>query len=151
MIQRLCFTIYGAPRTKKNHGRRKYSFAKKRTFNVPSEAYEEWASIARKSLRLIRQQIGDAGVEIPIAVDVNCCATIYRDKDSGDAVGYYQGLADWLENVGIVKNDVQIRQWNGSELKQDPKLPRIEVRLDELPPREKTPRAPRKKVRHAAA
>lgn len=150
MIQGLTFTIYGAPRTKKNHGRRKYSFKKKRTFNVPSEQYETWARIARMSLPLIQQQMADAGVELPIAADLNCRAMIYRDADAGDAVGYYQGLADWLEDVGIVVDDVQIRQWDGSRLAKDGALPRIEVTLDELPAREKTPRASRRKNLGAA-
>jgi Holliday junction resolvase RusA-like endonuclease len=152
VIRGLTFTIDGAPRTKKNHGRRKYSFARKRTFNVPSEAYEEWERIARKSLPLIRQQIEDAGVGLPIAADLNCAAVIYRQADCGDAVGYYQGLADWLERAGVIGDDVQIRQWDGSRLKKDAKLPRIEVTLDELPPREKTPRAARgaKKARKDA-
>ena len=141
MIEGLTFSVYGAPRTKKNSGRRKYSFARKRTFNVPSEAYETWARIARKSLPLIKQQIADAGVGLPISCDLNCQAVIYRLADAGDAVGFYQGLADWLQDVGIVVDDVQIRQWDGSRLTKDAKLPRIEITLDELPAREKTPRA----------
>lgn len=135
------FTIYGAPRTKKNHGRRKYSFTRKRTFNVPSAEYEAWAVIAQKSLPLIRQQIGDAGVGLPITANLNCRAIIYRDAAAGDAVGYYQGLADWLENVGVVENDRQVCQWDGSRLKKDAALPRIEVTLSALAAEEQTPRA----------
>ena len=140
MIQGLTFTIYGTPRTKKNSGRRKYSFRQKRTFNVPSEAYETWAAIAGKSLPLIRQIVDDAGIGLPIAADVNCAALIYRHADVGDAVGFQQGLADWLENAGILKNDVQIRTWDGTRLLKDATMPRIEVTLDELPAREKTKR-----------
>lgn len=147
MIQGLTFTIYGTPRTKKNHGRRKYSFRKKRTFNVPSEAYETWAGTAKKSLPLIKQQVADAGVDLPITVDLNCSAQVFRHADVGDAVGFYQGLADWLEDVGVLKNDVQIRQWDGSRLRQDPALPRIVVTLDQIGPREKTPRAARKSAK----
>lgn len=142
MIQGLTFTIYGTPRTKKNHGRRIKRGNRK--FDIPSKAYEDWTLIARKSLPLIRQQIDDAGVVLPITTDVNCAAVFYRDADAGDAVGYYQGLADWLENVGILVNDVQIRTWDRSELRKDTTLPRIVITLDELPPREKTVRAPRK-------
>lgn len=145
MIQGLTFTIYGTPRTKKNHGRRIKRGT--RTYNVPSEAYEDWTAIARKSLPLIRQQIDDAGVVLPITADVNCTAVFYRDADAGDAVGYYQGLADWLENVGVLKNDVQVRTWNGSELRKDTTLPRIVITLDELPAREKTPRAAKKSAK----
>lgn len=146
MIQGLQFVIYGTPRTKKNSGRRKYSFRMKRTLNVPSEAYETWESVAFKSLPLIRQICRDAGVLLPIGSDVNCAALVYRHADVGDAVGFYQGLADWLQKVGILLNDVQVRQWDGARLLKDSKLPRIEVTLDELPARAKTARAPRKKA-----
>lgn len=147
MIQGLTFTIYGTPRTKKNHGRRKYSFRKKRTFNVPSEAYETWAEIAKQSLPLIRQQIADAGFGLPIGADLNCGAVFYRHADVGDAVGFYQAVADWMEDVGILTDDVQIRQWEGSRLRQDPALPRIVVTLDQIGPREKTPRAAKKSAK----
>lgn len=142
MIQDLTFTIYGTPRTKKNHGRRVKRG--KRTFSVPSEAHEYWVAIARKSLPLIRQQIADSDIGIPITADVNCAAVIFRHADVGDAVGFYEAIADWLQKVGILANDVQIRQWDGSRLRQDSKLPRIEITLDQLEPREKTPRAMRK-------
>lgn len=142
MIRGLKFTIFGTPRTKKNHGRR--IKRGRRIFNVASEAHENWVEIARKSLRLIRQQIADAGITLPITADVNCAALYFRHADVGDAVGFHEAVADWLQKVGILKNDVQIRQWDGSRLRQDPKLPRIEITLDQLEPREKTPRAMRR-------
>ena len=137
------FEIFGAPRTKKNHGRR----VKRgnRIFNIPSEAFEQWSGIARKSLPLIRQMAKDAGLTLPIRQDVNCAAIFYREADAGDCVGYQQAVADWMQSAGILADDVQIRQWDGTRIKVDKRLPRINVTLDELPPREKTPRAASRK------
>jgi hypothetical protein len=140
------FAIAGAPRTKKNHGRRKYSFRLKRTLNIPSEAYEDWASQALRSLPSIRRAAEFAGIVLPIEADVNCAAIFHRQALAGDAVGYYQGVADWMENVNILRNDVQIVSWDGSRLAKDATNPRIEVRLEFLPPQPKPARAPRKKA-----
>lgn len=145
-LQQFDFTILGAPRTKKNHGRRKYSFALRRTLNVASEAYEAWESIAWQAIPSIRRAAELAGVELPIAARLNCAAQFYRDgRTEGDAVGYYQGLADWLQKVRVVLNDKQIAQWDGARIFQDVARPRIEVRLIWLPDLPKAaPRARRK-------
>ena len=138
MIQGLTFTIHGAPRTKKNHGRR--IRRGNRTYSIPSEAYEAWTVEARKSLPAIWRALHHAGITGPITADLNCTALIWRHADVGDAVGYYQGIADWLESVGIIKNDVQIRAWDGSRLLKDAQFPRVEITLDELEPRVKPKR-----------
>jgi len=67
---------------------------------------------------------------LPITDEVNCRALFYRDALRGDAVGYYQALADALEEAGIVKNDRLIVSWDGSRLLKDADIPRIEVTLD---------------------
>ena len=59
---KLTFVIPGAPRTKKNHGRTRYSFRKKRNVHVPSEAYESWASAANLALPQIRRAAEFAGI-----------------------------------------------------------------------------------------
>lgn len=114
----LRLTLLGAPRTKKNHGRRVYSFRKRRTFSVPSLAYEEWC--ARVKLQLARV---DALPDRPY----NVAAIFYRDARTGDAVGYYQALADALEAAGVVSNDRWIVSWDGSRLALDRTQPRVEV------------------------
>jgi Holliday junction resolvase RusA-like endonuclease len=63
---------------------------------------------------------------------VRCAAVFYRDADRGDAVGYYQGLADLLEKRGVLANDKQIADWNGSELRKDAQRPRVELTLEVL-------------------
>ena len=68
----------------------------------------------------------------PIEYPINVSAAFYRDKLTGDAVGYYQALADALEEGGIVENDSLIRSWNGSKLLKDAKNPRIEIEITEI-------------------
>jgi hypothetical protein len=62
----------------------------------------------------------------------NCAAIFYRDANRGDAVGYYQGLADVLEKAQVITNDKFITQWDGSRLLVDRENPRVELVLTEV-------------------
>ena len=70
----------------------------------------------------------------PVGTDapLNCRALFYRDARRGDAVGYYQGLADLLEKRGVIENDAQLTQWDGSRLLLDRENPRVEIELTEV-------------------
>jgi hypothetical protein len=109
------FTIMGSPRTKKNHGWRT-----KHGKHMPSKAWAKWAAWAELD-----------GAPFGILWDVNCKALFYRDAKRGDAVGFYQGLADLLEKRGVVVNDKQLVSWDGSRLLKDKDNPRVEVELTE--------------------
>ena len=124
------FTLYGSPRTKKNSLRR--IRRGRRTLSISSAAHERWEWIAKKSLPVARQQLIEAGLKLPITVPLNARVQIYREAYSGDAVGYYQAVADWLQKVGIVENDRQIRSWDGTRLQKDADLPRVEIVLEEV-------------------
>jgi hypothetical protein len=123
------FTIYGAPRTKKTHnvlataGR---PGGRGRRIVLPSKAWERWVKDAR-----FDWQYGAVGAFAPIAVSVpvNCSALFFCDAARGDAVGYYQGLADLLEKRGVVTNDKLIVTWDGSRLLKDTTTPRVIVVL----------------------
>ena len=67
-----------------------------------------------------------------LAVPLNCRALFYRDANRGDAVGYYQGLADVLEEIGLLADDEHIVSWDGSRLLLDRVNPRVEVTLTPL-------------------
>jgi hypothetical protein len=74
-----------------------------------------------------------AGSILPRTAAYNVRATFYRDRNGpGDAVGYYQGLADLLEKRGIVANDRQLVSWDGTRITLDRDRPRVEVRLEEV-------------------
>ncbi len=117
--------IETAPRTKKNHGR----IMRMGRFNkvMPSEAFMAFQGVA--VLQLQRAWVGHA----PISVPVNVRARFYRDALRGDAVGYYQALADVLQKAGVVSDDKVIVAWDGSRLDKDAARPRIELEIEELP------------------
>ncbi len=118
--------IPGAPRTKKNHGKR--IKRGNRIYNVPSDAYTAWNELAVVSL--MRDIASLSGPRRPIAVPVNCRALFFREALTGDAVGYYQALADTLENAGIVEDDKLIVSWDGTRILKDAACPRIIVTLE---------------------
>lgn len=123
----LTLVIPGAPRTKKNHGRIVRCGGKPRM--LPSKVWEDWCKAACAYLDGL---CGSPLRRPQLAVPLNCRAVFYRDAERGDAVGYYQGLADLLQHAGIVKDDVWIRSWDGSRLLKDAARPRVELTLEPL-------------------
>lgn len=125
------FTITGAPRTKKNSGQMVPATSKAgKSFVriVPSEAYRAWHKQAKPQLQIFKLKGRIPAIDVP----VNVCAIFYRDAETGDAVGYYQGLADALQEAEILTDDKWIVQWDGSRLKKDARCPRIEVTITPL-------------------
>lgn len=121
------FTIPGPPRTKKTSNRL-VKFGNRHKI-LPSKAFEQWNLATQYILVNARARgLAPAGT-FPISHVMNCCAVIYRDALRGDAVGYYQALADALQEAGIVENDRLIVSWDGSRMLKDAKNPRIEVTL----------------------
>jgi Holliday junction resolvase RusA-like endonuclease len=121
-------TILGAPRTKKNSGIITTHGAHPRI--LPSPQFSAWNRIAQMQIRQW-QWDGKGPLIRPIEYPINVSAAFYRDKLTGDAVGYYQALADALEEGQIVENDRLIVSWDGSRLKKDSKNPRIEIEITE--------------------
>lgn len=98
---------------------------------VPSEYYRAWHKQAKPQLLVWRAQMRVA--QIPtIDIPVNVAAIFYRDAETGDAVGYYQGLADALQTAEILVDDKLIVQWDGSRMMKDARNPRIEVKITTL-------------------
>lgn len=124
----ISFTIPGAPRTKKNHS----VIVKDRKTGtprvIPSKQFRDWDDAAQLHLAVIRSSSNAGTIQRP----VNCMAIFYRDRDVGDAVNYYQALADALEDARIVHDDYLIVSWDGSRLLKDTDNPRIEVTLTEI-------------------
>lgn len=118
--------ISGAPRTKKNHGR--VIQRGRRRFHIPSDAWTMWSRLGALELAQILRRESRM---FPIAksVNLNCRALFYRDALMGDAVGYYQGLADLLQYAGVLEDDVSLVSWDGSRLLKDADRPRVELLL----------------------
>lgn len=122
-INELRLTIPGIPRTKKNSQR--VVPRGRRHIPLPSKAWADWAADAAPKIEAWAQRMKLA----PLAYPVNCAAVFYRDALRGDAVGFYQGLADLLEKAGIVEDDKWIVSWDGSRLRKDASRPRVELVL----------------------
>lgn len=139
--------ILGAPRTKKTSNRLGWRYSRRLGRQVrvvlPSANWVRWVKTAM--IRLLVplphaetfKPVGYMpapflGLHPLTTQRVRCAAKFYRDANRGDAVGYYQGLADLLEKRGVIKNDRQIVDWNGSELLKDSTRPRVELTLEVL-------------------
>lgn len=112
---------------------------------LPSEAYQVWSAGALRAFReagmaeryraTVRGKLRTLFRWLPwpaIDYPVNCRALIYRHAATGDAVGYYQAIGDWLQLAGAVADDKHIVSWDGSRLWKDPQRPRVEVELTEV-------------------
>ena len=118
------YTVFGIPRTKKNSSELvKGPWGGLRP--LPSRAWREWCRTARV---VWDRRNPPAAIRVP----VNCSAVFYRDRRVGDAIGYFQGLADLLEKHGVVADDKFIVSWDGSRLDHDKADPRVEVELEEV-------------------
>lgn len=126
--------IPGAPRTKKTSNQAMRTGPECQCCHLKSGPILVAPSANwRKWLKEVQRAFGKQSVAVPgIDFDVSCRALIYREIASGDSHGFYQGLADVLEKVGVIKNDRLIKDWDGSRLLKDPKFPRTEVTLTAL-------------------
>jgi hypothetical protein len=91
---------------------------------------------------IIRAVFARADIILPIAGDVSIKATFWRDRNSGDLLGYEQALADFLQEPvqrngktvrkgsGVILDDRQVVSWDGSRLAKDAGRPRIEITIE---------------------
>lgn len=148
-------TIIGAPRTKKTHNQGSIARASGkgqpcpacraplRVRVFPSKPWRQWVKEASVTidgeqlvksgkLLLLKPEHGAARPWRPVANPVTCRAVFYRDADVGDLIGYMQGLADFLEERGVLTDDQWIQGWDGSRLALTDGRPRVEVELTPL-------------------
>lgn len=124
----LHLTIPSAPRTKKNGGTIKMCGRVRK--KIPSEAWLRWRDSVIHEVRRQFALTKMRAIDFPI----NCAALFYRDAARGDACGFYQGLADLLQEAGVVTDDKWIVQWDGARLRKDPKWPRVEIEITNTTP-----------------
>lgn len=129
------FKILGIPRTKKtsnrvvNIGPMCRTCGKRGGFPkvLPSLAYEEWLSAAQGQLNVIKERLVAWGAVLPIEAPVGIEAHIYRDRNVGDLSNFLEAIGDMLQAAGIIKDDRQIEDWDGSRRLKDADNPRVEV------------------------
>lgn len=151
---KLRFTIPGAPRTKKTSD--VMNLRGVRPIKIPSGPYREWFQAAMSYSPILRGKLAAKGAELPVTVPVGVQALFYCENAVlGDLHGYMQGLADWMQSprwskgrppklirngAGIIEDDKQIEDWDGSRRFIDREAPRVEVcirLLGEEPPKQK--------------
>lgn len=144
------FVVYGPPRTKKTSnriyqvpkkgGRKCFGCGQWRpgesfTKIMPSEQYELWEADALSQMIGIKMKLGARGVRLPIAGLVSIEALIYRDADQGDVAGFHQAIGDMLQAAGVLLNDKQIEDWDGTRRLKDRANPRVEISILVVEPR----------------
>jgi hypothetical protein len=93
---------------------------------LPSQAYRDWEAAAIKG---VLPELEPLRKYFPINYSCHLLAKVYRERDAGDWCGYMQGIGDFLEDIGVLEDDVLLRSFDGSRLLKDAENPRIELWL----------------------
>ena len=120
------------PRTKKNSSI-PIRLKNGRTVILPSSDFKKWEKAATQSMVLCLHEMKRVGLYL-IDDYIGVQALIYRQINQGDVNGFTQAIGDWLESSGIIANDRQIDNWDGSQRLKDAVCPRIELCLTYLRP-----------------
>lgn len=120
------FTVYGAPRTKKNSLR-----IMRGRGGTPFVAQSRQAN-AWELHAVLQLQAKSHGLPAWVRGPVNLRARIYRERDVGDLGNYLAAVCDALQASGVVENDREILGFDGSRLLKDAKNPRCEITLSPL-------------------
>lgn len=123
------FEIVGAPRTK-NTGQAILVGGRPRI--IPPKPYRMWFKAAMAQAPIVR-----AACPGRFLARVDVTAIFYRDRAVGDEDRFKIGLGDFLERVGVLKNDNLIHWTGATRLDKDAARPRVEVSitLAPIPPR----------------
>lgn len=62
-------------------------------------------------------------------IDYNCAAHFYRERDDADTDNLISGLADALQDAGVIADDYHLRTWDGTDRFLDVARPRVELTL----------------------
>jgi len=120
MQNKLCFTIPGTIRIKKN-SRRIYGFGKFKK-NLPSKAYETWELQARALF--VMKHFGFPTFTRPCHVK----AMFYYRGPEFDLHGAMESIADAMEGL-VWNDDKQIVSWDWSRKERDKANPRTYVEV----------------------
>lgn len=119
-------TVYAPPRTKKNSPQLVGKTEKRSAVLLPSAQFREFE---KESIRQLEQRATPYPAT-PIAYAVRLHAVFYRERDTGDLLGYLDAIADVLEFAGVLDNDKWIRGFTPeTRLDKDATNPRVVVKL----------------------
>lgn len=63
------------------------------------------------------------------SIDYNCAAHFYREREDADTDNLISGLADALQDAGVLADDFHLRTWDGTDRFLDVTRPRVELTL----------------------
>lgn len=134
----ISFTLYIAPRTKKNHSRI-VTLKNGRRFLRPSKQYEEFEKEMWYALMYAPTYFDDETnidyTKLNIDYPINLKCVFYKDKNyKSDLCGYLQAIQDCLVKYGVLAddNDKIIKSVDGSRCEVDKDNPRIEIEIRRL-------------------
>lgn len=119
------FTIIGTPFTKKNSQRIIRNKRTGRPLVIQSKQSRVWENTA-----ILQLQSAWRG-RPPLTGPVSMAARVYRARAVGDIGNFLAAICDAIERAGVVVNDKQIVNFDGSRLDVDRVNPRVEVVLTE--------------------
>lgn len=69
-------------------------------------------------------------LQLPLpSIDYNCAAHFYREREDADTDNLMGGLADALQDAGVLEDDFRLRTWDGTDRFLDVTRPRVELTL----------------------
>ena len=133
-MDKLEFTLYVKPRTKKNH-MQLVTLKTGRQMLLPSKQYKEFE-------KEVVEAVGDLLLheclkyeDLPINYPINLKCEFYKEKDyKADLMGYLQAIQDALVKAGVLADDNHkiVVTTDGSKVYLDRENPRIEIEIDKL-------------------
>lgn len=123
MVKKLCMTIYGNPKTKKNSSQIIVNRNTGRPMLIPSKAYKQYEKDCGMQLK---------GKGMKIDYPVNLKATYYRkDRRKVDLSNLHEALQDILVKYGVLADDnfTIVVSHDGSRVEIDKENPRTEVEI----------------------
>lgn len=123
MVKKLCMTIYGNPKTKKNSSQIILNRNTGRPMLIPSKAYKQYEKDCGMQLK---------GKGMKIDYPVNLKATYYRkDRRKVDLSNLHEALQDILVKYGVLADDnfTIVVAHDGSRVEIDKENPRTEVEI----------------------
>lgn len=93
---------------------------------IPNALYARWE---KKATPILRAAWARAGFTEPldrkhhVAINVQ----VYRSREVGDLLNYFQAVGDVLQGAKVLANDSAARSWDGGRMHIDRERPRVEI------------------------
>lgn len=133
-MDKLEFTLYVKPRTKKNH-MQLVTLKTGRQMLLPSKQYKEFEKEVIEAVNDLLLHECLKYEDLPISCPINLKCEFYKEKDyKADLMGYLQAIQDALVKADVLADDNHkiVVTTDGSRVYLDRENPRIEIEIDKL-------------------